>query len=305
MEIKRSTLSSWVGKAAHELGPVYDALLRHLKTSTKLFMDETPAPVLDPGRGKVKKGYFWALARDDRAWNGPEPPGVAFTHAPGRSGKYASQILEGFSGILQVDGYAGYNRVLDPSDNAPIQLAYCWAHARRKLFDLTENNAAPIAEAGLKQIAALYRIESKARCLTADEHLAVRRKKSAPKIEAFKAWLDASRAQVSAKSPTGEALKYIAKYWDGLIQFLDDDRIEMDSNAIERTIRPIALQRKNALFAGHDAGAQNWAVIASLIETCRLNKVEPHSYLTGILAAIVNGHKQKDIDQLLPWNWAG
>lgn len=204
-----------------------------------------------------------------------------------------------------MDGYAGYNRVLDPRDNAPIQLAYCWAHARRKLYELIENNVAPIAEAGLKQIAALYRIESNARGLTADERLAVRRDKSATKIAAFKEWLDAARTQVSAKSPTGEALKYIAKYWDGLILFLDDGRIEMDSNAVERTIRSIALQRKNALFAGHDAGAQSWAVIASLIETCKLNKVEPHSYLTGVLSAIGNGHKQKEIDQLLPWNWAG
>ena len=303
VNIDRSTLASWVGKAAYELKPIQDALLAHLKTSSKLFMDETPAPVLDPGRGKVKKGYFWALARDDRGWNGPEPPGVAFTYAPGRSGNYASQILQGFEGILQVDGYAGYNRVLDLRDNAPIQLAYCWAHARRKLYELTENNVAPIAEAGLKQIAGLYRIESKARGLTSDERLAMRQEKSAPKIAAFKDWLDLASLQVSAKSPTGAALKYIAKYWDGLILFLADGRIEMDSNAVERTIRPIALQRKNALFAGHDAGAQNWAVIASLIETCKLNKIEPQNYLTGVLSAIVNGHKQKDIDQLLPWNF--
>ena len=129
VDIDRSTLAFWVGKAAYELRPIHDALLAHLKTSSKLFMDETPAPVLDPGRGKVKKGDFWALARDDRAWNGPEPPGVAFTYAPGRSSKYATQILQGFGGILQVDGYAGYNRVLDLRDNEPIQLAYCWAHS--------------------------------------------------------------------------------------------------------------------------------------------------------------------------------
>jgi transposase len=134
VDIDRSTLASWVGKAAYELRPIHDALLAHLKTSSKLFMDETPAPVLDPGRGKVKKGYFWALARDDRGWNGPEPPGVAFTYAPGRSGTYASEILQGFEGILQVDGYAGYNRVLDLRDNAPIQLAYCWAHAPSRAF---------------------------------------------------------------------------------------------------------------------------------------------------------------------------
>jgi transposase len=304
VDIDRSTLAFWVGKAAHELKPVHDALLAHLKTSSKLFMDETPAPVLDPGRGKTKKGYFWALARDDRAWNGPEPPGVAFTYAPGRSGKYASEILQGFGGILQVDGYAGYNRVLDLRDNAPIQLAYCWAHARRKLFDLTHNNVAPLAEEGLKQIAALYRIEAQARSISADERLALRQTKSAPKIATFKTWLDHARTQVSTKSPTGEALKYIAKYWAGLILFLDDGRIEMDSNAVERTIRPIALQRKNALFAGHDAGAQNWAMLASLIETCKLNGIEPHGYVTGVLTAIVNGHKQKDINQLLPWNYA-
>jgi transposase len=303
VEIDRSTLAFWVGKAAHELKPVHDALLAHLKTSSKLFMDETPAPVLDPGRGKTKKGYFWALARDDRGWNGPEPPGVAFTYAPGRSGTYASEILQGFEGILQVDGYAGYNRVLDLRDNAPIQLAYCWAHARRKLFDLTHHNVAPIAEEGLKQIAALYRIEKQARGTSAEDRLALRQTKSAPKIAAFKTWLAHARTQVSAKSPTGDALKYIAKYWDGLILFLTDGRIEMDSNAIERTIRPIALQRKNALFAGHDAGDQNWAMLASLIETCKLNKVEPHSYITGALTAIVNGHKQKHIDQLLPWNF--
>jgi transposase len=303
VDIDRSTLAFWVGKASHELKPVHDALLAHLKQSSKLFMDETPAPVLDPGRGKTRKGYFWALARDDRAWNGPEPPGVAFTYAPGRSGKYASKILQGFSGILQVDGYAGYNRVLDLRDNQPIQLAYCWAHARRKLYELTHNNVAPIAEEGLKQIAALYRIEAQARGQSADERLAIRQQKSKPKIKALKTWLDRARTQVSAKSPTGDALKYIAKYWDGLILFLTDGRIEMDSNAVERTIRPIALQRKNALFAGHDAGAQNWAMLASLIETCKLNNIEPHSYITGVLTTIVNGHKQKDIEQLLPWNF--
>lgn len=238
VDIDRSTLAFWVGKAAHELRPVLDALLVHLKTSSKLFMDETPAPVLNPGSGKTKKGYFWALAR-------------------------------------------------------------------RKLYELTHNNVAPIAEEGLKQIGALYRIEAQGRGKSADERMALRQTKSAAKIAIFKTWLDHARTQVSGKSPTGEALKYIAKYWDGLILFLADGRIEMDSNAVERTIRPIALQRKNALFAGHDAGAQNWAMLASLIETCKLNGVEPHTYLTGVLTAIVNGHKQKDIDQLLPWNFKG
>ena len=302
VDIDRSTLAGWVGKAAYELKPVYDCLMANLKQSTKLFMDETTAPVLDPGRGKVKKGYFWALARDDRPWSGDAPPGVAFTYAPGRAGKHASEILQGFNGVLQVDGYTGYNRVLDPKTNGDIRLAYCWAHARRKLYDLTQNSTAPIANEGLKQINALYRIEKQICGLSAEERLAIRKEKSAPKIAAFKTWLDLARSQVSAKSPTGEALKYIAKYWSGLILFLADGRVEMDNNTVERTIRPIALSRKNALFAGHETGAQNWAILASLIETCKLNGIEPHSYLTGVLTAIVNGHRQSQIEDLLPWN---
>ncbi len=302
VDIDRSTLAAWVGKAAYELRPVYDCLKANLKQSAKLFMDETTAPVLDPGRGKVKKGYFWALARDDRPWLGDAPPGVAFTYAPGRSGTYASEILQGFNGVLQVDGYTGYNRVLDPKSNGYIRLAYCWAHARRKLFDVTKSSTAPIANEGLKQITALYRIESQIRGQSNEDRLAVRKEKTAPKIAAFKIWLDQARLQVSAKSPTGEALKYIAKYWDGLILFLTDGRVEMDNNTVERTIRPITLNRKNALFAGHEQGAQNWAILASLIETCKLNKIEPHGYLTRVLTDIVNGHKQSQIEELLPWN---
>jgi hypothetical protein len=201
--------------------------------------------------------------------------------------------------------YAAISQLgLNPDDFKFIapQSRLCF-HARRKLYDLTHHNVAPIAEEGLKQIAVLYRIEGQIRGRSAEERLAMRQQKSAPKIATFKVWLGHVRTQVSAKSPTGAALKYIAKYWDGLILFLDDGRIEMDSNAVERTIRPIALQRKNALFAGHDAGAQNWAMLASLIETCKLNRIEPHNYLTGILTAILNGHKQKDIDHLLPWNF--
>jgi len=303
IELDRSTLASWVGKAAFELKPVFDALITDLKRSTKLFMDETRAPVLDPGKRKTKTGYFWALARDDRAWGGGDPPGVAFTYAPGRSGQHADDILEGFGGILQVDGYAGYNRLLRPDRAGPnIRLAYCWAHARRKLHEVAKNNTAPIAEEGLRRIADLYKIEAAIRGRSPDERVAVRQERSAPKVAAFETWLAEHRARVSAKSPLGEALKYIAKYWGGLCLFLTDGRVEMDSNAVERTIRPIALNRKNALFAGHDIGAQNWAVIASLIETCKLNAVEPQAYLTATLQAIVAGHKQSAITDLLPWN---
>lgn len=155
-----------------------------------------------------------------------------------------------------------------------------------------------------RQLLRGYRIEKDLRDLSADPRRAARKDRSKPIIEAFELWLAQNRARVSTKSPTGEALKYIAKYWDGLCLFLDDGRIELDNNPVERTIRPIALNRKNALFAGHDAGAQNWAVIASPIETCKLNGIEPHRYLSCVLTAIVGGHKQTDINKLLPWNYA-
>ena len=192
----------------------------------------------------------------------------------------------------------------DTAYTQDVALAYCWAHARRKLHDVTQSGAAPIAQEGLAQIQTLYRIEKDLHGLSPDQRQAARQERSKPIIEAFDTWLAQSRARVSTKSPTGEALKYIAKYWNGLILFLDDGRIELDNNPVERTIRPIALNRKNALFAGHDAGAQNWAVIASLIETCKLNRIEPHGYLSGVLTAIAGGHKQTDINELLPWNYA-
>jgi transposase len=243
-------------------------------------MDETTAPVLDPGRRKTKTGYFWALARDNRPWGGEDPPGVAFTYAPGRSGHYGEDILKGFSGTLQVDGYAGYNRLLKrPAQD--VQLAYCWAHARRKLYEVSKSGSTPIADEGLKQIATLHWIEKDIRGQSPEARLEARQDRSKPIITAFAAWLINNRARVSAKSPLGEALKYIAKYWDGLCLFLQDGCIEMDNNSLERTIRPIALNRKNALFAGHEAGAQNWAMLASLIESCKLNAADPHAWLTA------------------------
>ena len=208
-----------------------------------------------------------------------------------------------FSGILQVDGYAGYNRLIAPDrGGSGIQLAYCWAHARRKLIDITRAGTAPIAQEGVRLIRELYAIEADIRGLSPDARLAARQQRSAPALALIREWLDHHRTRVSAKAPLGEALGYIAKYWTGLALFLIDGRIELDNNAVERTIRPIALNRKNALFAGHDAGAENWAVIASLIETCKLNGVDPYTWLATTLRAIVGGKRQSKVSELLPWN---
>lgn len=301
IELHRSTLAGWAGKAAFHLRPIVDRMAEQIKTSTKLFMDETPAPVLDPGRGKTKTGYLWALARDDRGWGGNDPPCVIFNYAPGRSGKYAEEFLQGFNGILQVDAYGGYNRLtsVDRTGGEPIVLTYCWAHARRKLFDLIETSH--IAVEGVRRIAELYAIEDDIRGQSPAERLAVRCARSAPLVKAFGIWLEQQRARISSKSRLGEKLAYIGNHWDGLQIFLTDGCIEMDNNPVENAIRPIALGRKNALFAGHDEGGKNWGLFASIIGTCKLNDVNPFDYLKTTFEALAAGHPQSQIDDLMPW----
>lgn len=305
IDIQRSTLADWVGTAAFHLAPVVDRLSEHLKGSGKLFMDETTAPVLDPGRGKTKTGYLWALARDDRGWGGEDPPGVVFTYAPNRAGKNAEQILQGFDGTLQLDGYSGYDRLTRPSrtGGAPIKVAHCWAHARRKLKEIFDKDGSQIAAEGLRQIAEFYRIEAEIRGMGPGQRLSARQTRTAPLVAAFGEWLQAQRLRISAKSRLGEKLTYIHRQWDGLQTFLSDGRVEIDSNAVENLIRHIALTRKNALFAGHDEGARAWGRIASLIATAKVNDVEPFTYLKATLEAIAAGHPINRIDELLPWNF--
>ena len=300
LDLHRSTLAGWVGKASFHLGPVAERLAERLKRSGKLFMDETRAPVLDPGRGRTKTGWLWALARDDRGWGGPDPPGVAYLYAPGRGGEHAERFLEGFEGILQVDGYAGYNRLAGRADGG-VTLAYCWSHARRKLREAYDSTGSETAAEGLRRIAEFYAVEADIRGASAARRLAERRARTAPLMDAFRTWLDQQRLRVSAKSGLGKKLAYIARHWDGLQAFLADGRVEMDNNAVENRIRPLALTRKNALFAGHDEGAAAWGRMASLIETAKMNGVEPCAYLKATLEAIAAGHPASRIDELLPW----
>ena len=304
LNLDRATLASWMGKMSFHLAPVVDHLLKELKRSDKLFADETRCPVLDPGRGRTKTGYLWAIARDERPFGGTAPPGVVFCYADGRGSKHATDFLKGFSGTLQVDGYTGYNALTKPCRNSgPVKLAYCWAHARRKLKEVHDRDSSPIAAEGLKRIKAFYKIETEIRGQSAETRRAVRQERTAPLMAEFEDWLGTLRSRISRKSRLGEKLAYIAKHMDGLKLFLDDGTIEMDSNVVERTIRPIALNRKNALFAGHDEGGRTWGRIASLIETCKLKGVEPYAYLKATLEAIAQGHPASRIDELMPWNF--
>jgi transposase len=305
VRIDRSTLAHWVGFAAHELEPLHARLIEILKGSGKLFADETRCPVLDPGRGRTKSGYLWAIARDDRPWGGRDPPAAAYLYAPGRGAEHAVRHLAGFSGVLQVDGYIAYDALTDAKRaGGPLTLAFCWSHFRRRFYDIAKGGNAPIASEALERIGALYAIETEIRGRSGEERCRERQARTKPLVEALKPWLEQSLARVSGRSPLAEAIRYGLSHWEGLCRFLDDGRIEIDTNAVERSIRPIALNRKNALFAGSDEGGQNWAIIASLIETAKLNGVNPHAWLTDTLVKLVNRWPQSRIDDLMPWAYA-
>jgi len=278
------------------LRPLRDHILERLRRSERLFADETTAPVLEPGRGRTKTGQIWAYARDDRPSGGSDPPMVAYVYAADRKAERPEAHLEGFAGILQVDGYGGYAAL--SRRNQQIRLAFCWAHVRRKFYELAENS--PLAADVLRRIASLYVIEGDIRGVTADERRSQRRQRSRIIVDDLHQFLEARLRQVSAKSRLSEAIRYALTRWDGLIRFLDDGRLDLDNNAVERAIRPLALNRKNALFAGSDEGGDNWAVIATLIENCKLAGINPHTWLAKTLTKLANGHPISRLEELLP-----
>jgi transposase len=303
IELDRSTLSLWIGRTAWWLQPLYALLLASILARPKIFCDETPMPVFAPGG--TRRCQFWAVAVDDRPWCGPAPPAVAYAFATGRKAEHAMTLLENFSGVLQVDGYAAYKKFAKAERKGALAvLAFCLAHARRKFFEFHKATNSPIAFEALRQIAAVYAIEKRIRGMSAAERLAVRQAESKPLMEAFKTWAEARLDEVSAKSALAVAIRYTLNHWDGLTVFLADGRVEVDNNTVERDMRPIAQGRRNSLFAGSENGAVSWSILASLINTARANDVDPQAWLTDVLERIVSGRtKSHQLEELLPWNW--
>lgn len=300
IHIERSVFAEWVGRAAWWLAPLHTHLMGVLKSSTKLFADETVMPVIAPPKtGRTKTGQLWTYARDDRPWGGTAPPAVAYVYAPDRKGSRPVEHLDGFAGILQVDAYGGYNRI--GSGNA-VTLALCLAHARRPFIDFADKE--PVAAEILRYFAAIYHLEDRVRGHAPEARLAVRRAESGPLLAELKAYLLANKRRFSVKGKMHKAISYVLNHWDGLTRFIDDGRIELDTNVVERCIKPQALTRKNSLFSATHEGAQNWAVIASLLETCRLNAVDPLAWTTATLTKLAQGHSSKDLEVLMPWNFA-
>jgi transposase len=301
--LDRSTLCTWVGRACWWLAPLHELVLSTVLASPKVFADDTTLPVLDPGRGRTKTGRLWCYAVDNRPWRGPGHPAAAYVYSEDRKGEHPATHLKGFRGILQVDGYAGFGRLVADMGNVS-QLAFCWAHARRKFYDIYAATQSPLAGEALRQIAALYEIEGEIRGQPAEERRRVREQRSRPLIEAIQAWLAETLGRISGRSALAQAIRYALNHWSGLILFLDDGRLELDTNTVERAMRPVALGRKNALFAGSDSGGRHWAIIATLIQSAKLNDVDPLAWLIDVLERIVSGRtKRHELDTLLPWNW--
>lgn len=297
IDLDRSTLAGWVGRAGALLAPLVEAIRHHVMAAEKVHADDTTAPTLKPGNNKTLTGRYWNYVRDDRPWGGEAAPAVWFQYSTTRSGKEPAAHLKGYCGIIQADAYAGYNLAVQSG----VTRAGCWAHVRRKFFELAESTQSPVAQEAVDRINALYRLEKPINGSPPDERCRYRQQHAKPLMEDFHNWLDRTLRLCSKGSALGKAINYARKQWDSLTLYLDDGRVEIDNNAAERAIRPLALGRKNHLFAGSEDGGHYGAALYSIMGTAKLNGIDPKAYLTAVLKRI-NNTKASDVHSLLPWN---
>jgi transposase len=306
VELDRSTLADWVGQCAALLAPLAEVINRHVKAGVTLHADDTPVPVLDPGRQKTKTGRLWTLVRDERPWGSAIPPAVSYLYSPDRKSEHAQRLLEGCSGFLHADGYAGFERlyVADPrTGQAELAEVACFAHARRKFVEVHANTASPLAMEALERIGQLFAIEAEIKGKDPAERHAARQQRSRPLLDGLKSFLERALSQISKKSSLAGAIRYSLTRWNALGRYTEDGRLEISNNAAERAIKPLALGRKNWMFAGSDAGGKRAATIYTILQTAALNGLDPEAYLRDVLATVAD-HPINRIDQLLPWNWA-
>jgi transposase len=300
VELSRSTLAGWVGRAAFELQPVVEAVEAHVLAGANVHGDDTPVPVLAPGTGKTATGRLWAYVRDERPFASQEPPAVFYRYSPDRKAIHPQQHLASFRGTLQADGYAGFGELYR---QGRVREVACWAHVRRKFFDILEGNGSPLAKEALMRIGELYGVEDVARGQPPDLRREIRQSRARRLLDDLKAWFDATLPRISGKSELAGAIRYPASRWLQLTRYCDDGRLEIDNNAAERAMRGVALGRKNWLFAGSDAGGERAAAIYSLIGTAKLNGIDPEAWLRDVLGRLAT-HPARRIVDLLPWEWA-
>ena len=299
IDLDRSTLADWVGGASALLEPLVNAIGRYVLGTYKIHGDDTPVPVLCPGRLTTKEGRLWTYVRDDRPAGSADPPAVFFRYSPDRKGERPRAHLANFTGVLQADAYAGFDRLYGEK----IKEAACWAHVRRKFYDIHVSLASPIALEALDRIGRLYKIEEDIRGHSPEEREAVRQARAAPELESMHEWLHKTATTLSKKSELAKAIRYALSNWVALTRYRNDGRLEADNNAAERALRAVALGRKNWLFAGSDDGGERAAAMYTLIGTAKLNDLNPENYLRYVLERIAE-HPINKIDELLPWSLA-
>jgi len=301
IDLDVSTLADWVGASAATLMPLRDAIEAHVHAGERIHVDDTTVPVL--AKGKCRTGRVWGHVRDDRPFGGEAAPAAVFYYSPTREGEHPQRQLAHYAGIMQVDAYSGYNALyLHDRKPGPIIEAACWAHGRRKLYELARLRKMPIAIEAVRRIDELFAIEREINGLSPDRRLAIRRERSKPLVEDLERWLRAERRKLSAKNPLAKAMAYSLNRWQAFTRFLDDGRICMTNNAAERAVRGLALGRKNWTFCGSDSGGHRAAVMYTLVETAKLCDVDPRARLADVLARIAD-HPASRIDELLPWRW--
>ena len=301
VQLETSTLSGWVGATAAALMPLVTLLRSEvIDGSAVLHGDDTPVPVLAPGTGKTRTGRLWTYVRDERPYGGKCPPAAVFFASPDRKGERPVAHLKGFSGVLQADGYAGFNGLYE---TGRIVEAACWAHTRRKFFDVHAATASPIAREALERIGALYEVERAIHGKPPDERRRERQARSTPIADALRTWAEAVLPQLSKRSELAAAFRYMLGRWTALTRAFDDGRLALDNNPAERALRGVAIGRKNYLFAGSDRGAERAAALYSLIETAKLNGLDPEAYLRDVIGRIAD-HPARRLADLLPWNWS-
>ncbi len=305
IELDRSTLADWVGQAVFLLTPLAEAIGRHIRAGAALHVDDTTVPVLAPGLGKTKTGRLWVVVRDERPWGSAVPPAAFYRYSADRKGIHAQALLGSCHGFLHADGYAGFDTLYQPTTPAgdpPLIEVACWSHARRKFYDVHHATASPVALEALQRIGGLFAIEGSIRGQTPERRAAARQEHARPLLDELKIFLDASLSRISGKSTLAQATRYTLSRWTALGHYVADGRLEMSNNAAERAMRPLVLGRKNYLFCGSDAGGQRAACIYTLVETAKMNGINPQAYLTDILGRIAE-HPIHQIDALLPWLW--
>jgi len=299
IDLDRSTMADWVGKSTALLEPLADAIGKHVRQGQALFADDTPVKLLAPGNKRTKTARVWAYVRDERPWNGTAPPGAWYQFTIDRKGKHPVSHLSDYKGWVHADGYAGFNGVFGEDKASEVA---CMAHTRRKFVDVQQSQGSAIAEEAIKRIAKLYAVEKKVRGHSPEERAAIRQKKAKPIFDDLETWLHTQLPKISGKSPLARAIRYALSRMPKTRPYLDNGFLELDNNACERAVKPVALGRKNWMFAGSERGGKAMAIAFTLIETAKLNGVDPQAWLSDVLSRIAD-HRINRVDELLPWNY--